>query len=146
MTAPTATSFSATEQKAMAALVGQIIPACDMFDQPGADDEAILRDILTSGSHLRDKLAVALASVLPGEGFDIAQATEFRQKYPFEAELIQTVVAQCYYRDARVMRALDIEVRAPFPDGYTQAPNDFSLLDPVRERGEIFRKVPRRDA
>jgi hypothetical protein len=47
-----------------------------------------------------------------------------------------------YNRDARVMQALSIDVRPPFPHGYIQEPNDFSLLEPVRKRGEIYSKVP----
>jgi hypothetical protein len=39
------------------------------------------------------------------------------------------------------MRALSIEIRPPFPNGYQQEPNDLTLLEPVRQRGEIFRKV-----
>lgn len=134
--------FSPTEQAALAALVAQIIPASEAFGQPGADDPAILEDILTTGAHLRDSLAVALASLEGGAEMSAIKAAAFRQSFAQEAEAIQTLTAQCYYRDARVMRALNIEVRAPFPKGYSQTPNDFSILDPVRKRGEIYRKVP----
>lgn len=131
-------SFSPDEQEALAALVGQIIPASTEFNQPSANDPAILRDILISGSNLQNTLALALATFANGTG----DAAKFRQTFPSEAALIQTLTAQCYYRDARVMAALNIEVRAPFPLGYTQEPNDFSILDPVRNRGEIYRKTP----
>ena len=134
--------FSTDEQKSLAGIVAQIIPASEAFDQPGADDPEILSDILVTGAPLRDRLASALATLSGTEALDAAQAAEFRQAFPVEAELIQTVTVQCYYRDARVMRALNIDVRPPFPGGYTQEPNDFSLLEPVRRRGEIYRKVP----
>ncbi|WP_372990822.1 hypothetical protein [Sulfitobacter sp.] len=134
-------SFSADEQAALGALVAQIIPASQQFGQPAADDPDILADILTTGAALRDTLATALAW-LSGQTVDAGVAAEFRQVFPAQAEVIQTLTVQCYYRDARVMRALNIDVRPPFPTGYTQEPNDFALLDPVRQRGEIYRKLP----
>lgn len=133
--------YSPDERTVLGALVGQIVPASEEFGQPGADDPEILSDILTSGSHLRDRLASALAALV-GKNIDASQASNFRRGFPVEAELIQILTVQCYYRDPRVMRALNIEVRPPFPDGYIQEPNDFSLLEPVRRRGEIYRKVP----
>jgi hypothetical protein len=137
--------FSVDEQNALAALVGQIIPASDRYAQPGANDPDILKDILTSGSALRGRLGAALATLPAPHQIDATQAAAFRHAFPVEADLIQTLTVQCYYRDVRVMRALDIDVRPPFPVGYIQEPNDFSLLEPVRQRGEIYRKVPKPD-
>jgi hypothetical protein len=77
-----------------------------------------------------------------GKAADAGQASIFTQSFPVETELLQTLTVQCYYRDARVMQALNIDVRPPFPHGYIQEPNDFSLLEPVRKRGEIYSKVP----
>ncbi len=138
----TGQAFTNDEQSTLAALVAQIIPASETFNQPGADDPEIFNDILKSGAHLRDRLARALASLSGEMPVNAAKATAFRQGFPAEADMIQTLTAQCYYRDARVMRALNIEVRPPFPKGYTQEPNDFALLEPVRQRGEIFRTLP----
>ncbi len=39
-----------------------------------------------------------------------------------------------YYQDARVVEALGLEARPPFPKGYDLGPTDFALLDPVRQR------------
>ena len=142
MNTPEPTDFSADEQKILALIVGEIIPASEKFGQPGADDPDILNDIVTSGGHLRNRLAAALATLPVGKALDATQVAAFRQSFPVEAELIQTLTIQCYYRDARVMRALKIDVRPPFPGGYVQEPNDLSLLDPVRQRGEIYRKLP----
>lgn len=136
-------AFTRDEQAALQALVAQIIPASAQYDQPGADDPEILRDILHSGAPLQGRLAEALANVSDTLPIDAAKAEAFRQRFGVEADLIQTLTVQCYYRDARVMRALGIDVRPPFPAGYVQEPNDLSLLDPVRERGEIYRKIPK---
>ena len=133
--------FSVEEQNALRALVGHIIPASKDYNQPSASDPVIFRDILTSGAALRDRLAGALASLTSGQDMTLQRALAFRDAFPTEAEMIQVLVAHCYYRDDRFMRALDIEVRAPFPQGYEQEPNDLSLLYPVRARGAIYRKA-----
>ncbi len=131
--------FSTDEQATLAAIVAQIIPASTEYGLPGADDPQICEDILKSGAGLHDRLAAGLAS-LSGT-VDASRAAEFRQAFPEAAALLQTLTAECYYRDPRVMRALDIDVRPPFPIGYEQVPNDLSLLEPVRARGQIYRKI-----
>ena len=50
-------------------------------------------------------------------------------------------VLQCYYRDDRVIRALGIEPRAPFPKGRVLEQGDWSLLDAVRGRPRMWRDV-----
>jgi hypothetical protein len=52
------------------------------------------------------------------------------------------VVLQCYYRDDRVLRSLGLELRAPFPIGYTLEEGDWSLLDPVKARPPTLRRAP----
>ena len=44
-----------------------------------------------------------------------------------------------YYQHPRVVEALGLEARPPHPKGYEMAPNDLRLLDPVRQRGKIYR-------
>ncbi len=65
----------------------------------------------------------------------MGRATIFRQSFLVEVELLQTLTVQCYYRDARVIQALSIDVRPLFSHGYIQEPIDFSLLEPVHMRG-----------
>ena len=43
--------------------------------------------------------------------------------------MIGAVTARCYYRDDRVMRAIGMEVRPPFPLGFEVKQGDWSLLD-----------------
>ena len=45
-----------------------------------------------------------------------------------------------YYREPRVMAALGLEARPPFPKGYDLGESDFSLLEPVRRRGRLYRE------
>ena len=55
---------------------------------------------------------------------------------------LNRVVLLCYYRDDRVMRSLGQEPRSPFPKGHVVEQGDWSLLDPVKKRTPIYRKVP----
>ena len=59
---------------------------------------------------------------------------------PFLRTLV-SITAQCYYRDDRVMQALGMEPRPPFPEGFTIEEGDWTLLEPVRRRGKLYRDV-----
>ena len=37
------------------------------------------------------------------------------------------------------MRSLDMEPRSPFPDGFEVEQGDWSLLEPVKRRGKVYR-------
>jgi hypothetical protein len=50
-------------------------------------------------------------------------------------------VLQCYYRDDRVLRSLGIELRPPFPLGHVLPDGDWSLLEPVKARPPMLRRV-----
>ena len=47
----------------------------------------------------------------------------------------------CYYQDDRVLAAIGLEPRPPFPKGYEVVAGDTDLLEPVRRRGSIVRKA-----
>lgn len=52
---------------------------------------------------------------------------------------LQTV--ECYYLDSRVMTAIGLPTRSPYPEGYSVHRGDLTLLNPVRERGQIWRRT-----
>jgi hypothetical protein len=133
------------------AFAGAIIPASPGHGVPGADDEAIFTDLITSagstlgfiGEHLG-----RLEALAGPEGFlgvdpetRVSLAEQFRQTHPDAAALIVSLICQCYYRDPRVLESLGTAPRPPFPEGYDIADGDWSLLDPVRARGPIYRPV-----
>ena len=68
-------------------------------------------------------------------------AKEFRANGGTAAATLVRVVLQCYYRDDRVLRSLGLELRAPFPKGYTLEQGDWSLLDPVKARAPMLRRA-----
>lgn len=125
--------FSQAQKDALREIVGHMIPAGD--DRPAASDENIFADILTT---LRPHAAV-VQDVL-----EIYQSTDLqglsRLRHPAISALVGFTV-QCYYRDDRVMQALDMEARPPHPQGYEVEQGDWALLQPVRERGQIYREV-----
>lgn len=135
----TKSPFSDEDRQRFAQVAGLIIPASDALGLPGADDPAILDDILASAAPQAQAVTQALTAFacLPDE----AAGETFRARHPEAAECLQSLVVQCYYRDARVLRSLGMEPRAPFPKGHEITQGDWSLLDPVRAMPPLYRKV-----
>lgn len=61
-----------------------------------------------------------------------------RRHFRFFSEL-STHVIQCYYQDDRVLEAIGLEARPPFALGYVVQEGDLTLLEPVIERGKLYR-------
>jgi len=129
-------------------LAGRMIPASKEFAVPGADDAAIFDDILSSLGRDRDGIRAALARLAAQVGGSFAALDEARQDAVAAAFLatntpdvtiLGRVILQCYYRDDRVVRSLGLEPRPPFPKGHTLEQGDWSLLDPVRARPQLWR-------
>ena len=134
-----------TELAVIRRLAGRIIPASSDYGVPGADDELIFSDITATLRPNIAALSEMLAS-LDAAAVERASASDVdgliqRLQEPFGPVmgLLIAVVAQCYYRDDRVMRSLEMEARAPFPKGFEVEAGDWSLLDPVRARSPIWR-------
>ena len=136
------------EQRSLRAIAGMMIPASEKYGIPGADDEAIFADIMRSfwrdTGHVKAAM-VALHHLAGGAFADLYQTTQavvaeqFRAAGGIDLSRTANIVLQCYYRDDRVMRSLNMEIRPPFPKGFTVEQGDFSMLDPVRARGKIWR-------
>ena len=146
-------SLSVDERRALRCLVALMIPASAEYGVPGADDDAIFSDILRSLG--RDAQAVRQAlreldqcATRSSRGTAFADLPEherataaqrLRETRPALASVLVAVTTRCYYRDDRVMRSLGMEPRPPFPRGFEVEPGDWSLLEPVRARGRIYR-------
>jgi len=131
-------------------IAAMIIPASSEYNVPGADDAAIQADIIATLG--RDTVVVSAAldhlarlAGKPLAGLDPtrreAVAQEFRATGGTPAAALTRVVLQCYYRDDRVLRSLGLELRPPFPQGYTLEQGDWSLLDPVKKRPAVLRRT-----
>ncbi len=148
-------SFTAEEAGSIAALVDMIIPASEEYGVPSAADDVILADILATAAAHASVLSNALsaleeiareaggssfAELTKDQRLDVAET--FRRSHAAPVGLLVTLTTQCYYRDDRVMRSLDMEPRAPHPEGYEVEQGNWSLLDPVKARPKIYREVP----
>ena len=144
MTDPT--PLSSDEQNLLRRVVGMIIPESAEHGVPGADDPVIFAEIIVAAGEKVTETRKALQAVgaVTAEMGDLtadALGEALNARHSDAAEHLQTLTTQCYYRDPRVLTALGIEPRPPFPKGYQVEQGDFSLLDPVRARGEIWRRV-----
>ncbi len=131
-------------------VAAMIIPASDEYKVPGADDPAIQADMLATLGRDTALVKQALDHLARLAGRPLAEldsakrdavATEFRTTGGAAAATLVRVVLQCYYRDDRVLRSLGLELRAPFPKGYTLKEGSWSLLDPVRARAGTLRRA-----
>ena len=146
--------FSDNEQRILLALVGAVIPSSVEQGVPGADDAHIAADILATVRPFHATVADALqhiesiATARYDAGYaDLDAATRAklasdlsRSRFAGVGTLV-TITVQCYYRDERVMRSLGMEPRPPYPDGFEIPQGDWSLLEPVRQRGKIYKDV-----
>jgi hypothetical protein len=131
-------------------VAAMIIPASTEYAVPGADDGAIQADILKTMGRDTEAARAALDHLARLAGKPLAEldsarrdavANEFRASGGAAAATLVRVVLQCYYRDDRVLRSLGLELRAPFPKGYTLEQGDWSLLDPVKGRPPSLRRA-----
>jgi hypothetical protein len=142
------TSLSPAESRDLRRVAGMMIPASEEFNVPGADDAIIFADIIRSlgrdTGDVRD--AMAALSTLAGTAF--ADLDEERGETMLGTLLARgdragatlgRVILQCYYRDARVLSALGLEARPPFPKGHTLEQGDWSLLNAVHNRPQLWR-------
>ena len=144
-------TLSDDQRRSLRCLAGMMIPPSAAHGVPGADDEAIFADII--GSFGRDTAhvgaVVQMLETLAGGVFadlDLARratvAAELRANGGIALRYLTRIILGCYYRDARVMRSLEMEVRPPFPEGFVVEPGDWSLLEPVRARPKLYRDAP----
>jgi hypothetical protein len=147
----TETSLTHAQRDDLRTVAAMIVPQSLEYKVPGADDPKIQADILaTLGRDTRwIRQALDLLARLAGKPLaDLdaagreAVAKEFRATGGAAAATLTRVVLQCYYRDDRVLHSLGLELRAPFPKGYTLEQGDWSLLDPVKARPSMWRRVP----
>jgi len=148
----------APERQILDRLLDLMIPASADGVMPGAGTLDLYRErgrltdtavtALREGSRGLDALAQARFQI-GFAGLDSEHAmtlvNEYRALAPEFFGVFVTQSAARYYQHDRVLLALGLEPRAPWPQGNQVAEGDWSLLDPVRERaaarGVIYREV-----
>ena len=147
--------LTSEEQEVLHLVLDQIIPADPERNKPSAADVEILH-------YIRDEHAAYLPT-LKGELETLATTALQLKARSFtsltrdeQVEIVNSVrddnpsfmsrlaicTAERYYQDDRVLNAIGMEARPPFPKGYEVERGDLTLLDPVRDRGSIYRKTP----
>ena len=143
-------AFTSAQRNDLRTVAAMIIPASTEYAVPGADDAAIQADILKTLGRDTEGVRAALDHLARLAGKPLAEldptrrdavANEFRASGDAAAATLVRVVLQCYYRDDRVLRSLGLELRAPFPMGYTLEQGDWSLLDPVKAMAPSLRRA-----
>jgi hypothetical protein len=143
--------LTSSQRDDLRTIAGLMIPASTEFDVPGADDPAIQADIIATLGRDLPPVRAALDHLARLAGRPLAAlderrldavATEFRATGGVPAAALSRVVLQCYYRDDRVLKSLNLEPRAPFPKGHPLEQGDWSLLDAVKKRAPMWRRAP----
>ena len=146
----TTTNILSDEQSAlMAAILNRIVPA--RSEMPGAGDlgisefvESVAAGSTATRRRLLEGLAqVQLAAAERGDDFqtlpDDAQTDALRSVESAAPEFFQFLVTQTYrgyYTNETVTELLSY--RAPNREDYDPLPFDESLLEPVRQRGQVW--------
>lgn len=148
MDSMTDSGLSAAERRDLGAIAGTMVPADTKLGMPGADDPAILADIEKSIGRDLPLIREAVAAIgrkADGAFPDLDQdrretlINDWYESGGAAAVMLGRLVLGAYYRDDRVLVALGLEARAPFPKGYTLEQGDWSLLDQVRGRAPLWR-------
>lgn len=64
---------------------------------------------------------------------------EARAQDPTFMSRLALETVTCYYQHDRVLEALGLETRPPYPQGFQVIAGDLTLLGPVRRRGKLYR-------
>lgn len=138
------------ELELLDSILEHMIPASEDGRMPGAGSVGFWTYVESKGeaSWICSGLALLLEAAsaefgLPFSQLSMVGRTEFiaaqrRKQFRFFSRLTHQVI-ECYYQDARVLRAIGLETRPPFPDGFRALDGDLSLLEPVFIRGKIYR-------
>jgi len=145
--------LSDDQQRVLAIVLDLIIPASEDGQRPSAADVDVLGYIRESESHTLDGLRAELdqldaeAFESQGEAFTsldpatrkaLVDAKREREPHFMRTLAMQTVT--CYYQDDRVLEAIGVGARPPYPQGYEVPSGDLTLLEPVRRRGKVYRE------
>lgn len=142
------------QQRTFRTILDMIIPASEDGRFPSAAEMDVLGYVAKTDPELLKTLRVELGRLntisedLYGVVFEDAPETarqelldEIRDKEPHFLRGLALQTVTFYYQDDRVMEAIGMEARPPFPKGYEVVAGDLSLLDPVRARGQVYHDV-----
>jgi hypothetical protein len=149
-------TLSPEAERTLAAVLDVLVPPRDDVGLSGAGTLGVggrIEEGLRERPELRAPLAAGLAAageeargrgaasfaVLP-EAQRSAVLEAIATRVPGFLGLLTFLAYSAYYQEPRVLEALGLEARPPFPDGHEVPPTDFAILDPVRRRAAMYRK------
>jgi hypothetical protein len=146
-----AAALTARQAQTLNAIAQLIIPRGADGRRPGGPDVGLAEHVTRMGKldWLLPGLDGADAAAHDAHGLPFAELDSAQQLAVVEArkrkefrmygELANQLML-CYYQHEHVLPAIGMEARAPFPLGYYPIEGDVSLLEPVYERGPIWRE------
>lgn len=146
LNSPTSMTLTEEEIASLRRVAGCMIPSSAEFGVPGADDPAIMADMAASvgrdGADVKAALALVrevVNSAAAGSSEPAHFLAELKRRDRARFAILESLVLRTYYRDDRVLHAIGMEARPPFPKGFEVEQGDWSLLEPVRARGAVYR-------
>jgi len=139
--------FSNSQRQVISAIANAMIGPDDALKLPSASDPEVMVTILEKATHFAARLQEgidALCTEIDPLTVPVEQLTDLLDKDPrFRSfgRILTIVVMQSYYQNPRVLAAHGLAARPPFPLGHEVDSGDWSLLDPVKNRGPIYRPV-----
>lgn len=149
-----ARAFSTSQRSALDALMDLMIPESRDGNMPAAASLGLYDDLMDLPSAVRthferglDALNASAANTQSKpfaelERDDASALVELmrRDDAAFISAFTLHTTAR-YLQNASVMEALGLEARPNWPEGHEVAEGDWGLLEPVRQRGRIWREV-----
>ena len=138
------------QEQTLIAILNLIIPPSEDGKMPGAADVGFLAYIqnenifpwireglinIIEESH--NKYSQEFSSLSGSEQTQFIE--KLRRRFLQFFNRLTTQVIQCYYQHDDVLKAIGLEARPPFPQGYLLEEGDLTLLEPVYLRGKIYR-------
>lgn len=152
MTDALTTPLTDTQRATLDIVLDLIVPPTPDGRMPGAAQVGVPEWLMTQATDalpaLRNELdrLDALSHARSGSAFASldsrgrqALVDEQRALDPAFLSRLALETVTCYYQHDRVLTGLGQELRAPYPKGYQVLSGDLALLQPVRQRGKIYR-------
>lgn len=148
--------FSRDEMRLLTSVLDEIIPPSGDGRFPGAGALGLadfveqtlqstpeLRPAIAQGLSALEELArsrdpAGFAALAGQEKRDVLNELSTTQPAFLPVLILQTYAG--YYQNARVVEALGLEARPPYPEGYELEPGDLTPLDRVRRRPPMYRR------
>lgn len=146
--------FSPAQRSALDALMNLMIPVSQDGTMPAATSLGLYKDLSTMPQDVRahfergldwlNAQATSSHDMLFAELQSVDVNTLVETQRSEDSAFISAFTLHTtgrYLQDDSVTAALGLEPRPPWPLGYEVPEGDWGLLEPVRQRGQIWRKV-----